>query len=316
MHVFLTIDVETYTGDYEADVWAQGLGLAYLVETLARTGFQATFFVEALGARRWGPAGVTRIGTFLRDRGQEVQLHLHPVIAEAWGLPKRYDRLWAYDRQTQSELIAESRRLLAACAGEAPCAFRAGDLAANADTLLAMIDNGLRLGSNRDLDTRASIESRLNEGWTVPNDLACCQGVIDVPVSCFRSPFPRLDGRYRHLQITAVGAGETRVVLRGMARAGYRSAAILAHPGEFFERTASGPVPNVKNCSRWESLLCFLKESGWPVRGLREAGTLDGGERPALPVVRGSVVHAAVRVVQQARWRLKQRLARRGDRSS
>ncbi len=314
MHVFLTIDVETYTGDYEADVWAGGLGLGYLVETLARPGFQATFFIEALGARRWGPAGVTRICAFLRDHGHDIQLHLHPVVATAWGLEDRFDRLWAYDRQTQFGLIAESRRLLATCAGEASCAFRAGDLAANDDTLQAMVENGLRIGSNRDLDTRASIASRLNGGWTAPNDLACREGVIDVPVSCFRSPFPRLDGAYRHLQITAAGSGETRCVLRGMARTGYRSAAVLTHPGEFFERTAAGPVPNFKNRRRWEALLLFLQETGWPVRGVREAGTLDGGARPPPPVVRGSAVHAAVRVFQQAEWRLRKRLLRRRSR--
>ena len=86
--------------------------------------------------------------------------------------------------------------------------------------------------------------------------------VLDVPVSCFRSPFPRLDGSYRHLQITAAGSGETRCVLRGMARAGYRSAAVLTHPGEFFERTPAGPVPNIKNRRRWESLLLLLQETG------------------------------------------------------
>jgi len=212
--------------------------------------------------------------------------------------------LWAYDLQTQADLIRQAKELLSNCLGTPISAFRAGDLAANADTLSAMKANGLLVGSNRDLDAHGSIASRVNEVFPVKNDVSIREGITDLPVSCFESPFPWLDGRYRHLQITAAGHREMIYVLRRMERLGYRAATILTHPGEFYCRTARGFVPNRKNCRRWEKLLGFLSTSGWMVSAVREVGLLDGGSRSGAEIVRGSLVWARERVAQQVWWRI------------
>ena len=80
MNVCLTIDVECYRGDYEREVYGGGLGLAYVLEQCRHHRVTATFFVEALGATRWGLDETSRICDMIREAGQEVQLHLHPVI--------------------------------------------------------------------------------------------------------------------------------------------------------------------------------------------------------------------------------------------
>jgi peptidoglycan/xylan/chitin deacetylase (PgdA/CDA1 family) len=310
MKVFLTIDIECYSGDYEAEVWGGRLGLPYLLDSLGRHGGYATFFVEALGARRWGKEPASRICRAIRDGGHEVQLHVHPAVATAWGLEDRYDRLSAYDLATQTDLIQQGKFLLEECQGAPVSIFRAGDLSANEDTLLAMKANGLVTGSNRDLDSHGSIASRLNEVFPVVNDLCMHEGVTDLPVSCFRSPFPRLDGPYRHLQITAVGAGELRSVLMKMERAGYAAATILTHPGEFYSRTESGFAPNEKNCCRWESLLKFLAETGRNPTLVSQIGGAVVAGGTMRPVVKGGLVHGMMRLVEQAQWRMKNRAKR------
>lgn len=307
MHVFLTIDVECYSGDYEAEVWASGLGINYLLETLHASGLKATFFVEALGARRWGQDATTRICRAIQTGGHDIQLHLHPVIALAWGVEDRHDRLAAFDLATQKALIAEGKALLEQCSGQPVNAFRAGDLAANRDTLKAMAVKGVFLGSNRDMDLQGSIASAVNDCFPVSNDLSEAESVTDLPVSCFESPLPLLDGRYRHLQTTAVAFSELRFVLHRMAHQGYRTATILTHPGEFFVRSKTRFLPNRKNRRRWERLLAMLGRSGWPVGVVRDIGSLDAGARAAVPIVRGNLVWALQRVIEQGWWRIRQR---------
>ena len=48
------VDVETYTGDYEADIRADGQGLDYLLAMCGQYGVAGTFFVEV---RRVAPGG-------------------------------------------------------------------------------------------------------------------------------------------------------------------------------------------------------------------------------------------------------------------
>ena len=105
MHVILTVDVESYTGDYEREVWADGLGLPFILDACRRHGVVATWFVEALGATRWGRAPLRRIVEKLRLEGQDVQLHLHPVVARIDGFEDREDVLCHRDLATQTMLI-------------------------------------------------------------------------------------------------------------------------------------------------------------------------------------------------------------------
>lgn len=86
MKVYLTIDVECYSGDYDAEVYGEGLGLPFILESCNRHGLPATFFVESLGATRWGGAGVRRICHDLNGNQQDIQLHLHPSVARIDGI--------------------------------------------------------------------------------------------------------------------------------------------------------------------------------------------------------------------------------------
>lgn len=325
MKIFLTIDVECYSGDYESEVWAHGLGLPFILDSLSRHRLHATFFVEGLGIRRWGREPTERICKAIREGGHEVQLHLHPSIAKAWGLVDRYDRLWAYDLATQIDLLRQAKEGLNACVDAPITAFRAGDLAANADTLVAMSANGIHLGSNRDRDSKGSIESHLNDLFPVDGDLstiplarlmpsssetatdsglASCSS-LDLPVSSFSSPLAWLDGPARHLQITAVAAGELLAVLRKMAKAGYRTATILMHPGEFYVRTQDGFAPNHKNRKRLEKVLAALAEADAEVCVCSEIRS--GIPIPAVspPAIRGSLPWALVRIAEQVWWRVR-----------
>lgn len=304
MNVFLTVDVECYRGDYAREVDGLGEGLPYMLGVLRRAGLPATFFVEALGATRWGDGPLRAMcGALLAD-GHDVQLHLHPVVARLDGFRDDGDVLCLHGRAVQGRLIRTGLEILSRV-GARPSCFRAGDLAADAATLEAMAEHGLATGSNRDLDRKSSIRSRIEELFPFPNDLAEARGIRDLPVSVVRSPIPALDGPYRHLQITAMGAGELVAALERLKAAGTSCATILIHPQEFFDVRGDAIVPNGKNRARFERLARELAAGRLgAVTTVRALGALALPARaPAIP--RGSLLLAAVRVVQQAAARCR-----------
>ena len=303
MKVILTIDVETYSGD-PAEIWGGGHGLDYIVEVCQRHGVRATFFVEALGATQWGTPYLTTVCRRLLDARQDVQLHVHPGVARLAGMADRNDTLWEQDERTQAKLIAEGRRLLEACGVPSVRVFRAGDLAADAATLKAMVAAGIRLSSNRDLDQKSSIRSRVNDVFPVANDLSTNGDVTDLPVTVMRSAFRFLDGPYRHFEISALSAGEMTGGLVRLRAAGYVAATILTHPGEFFRKIDGQYRPIPKNCRRLERVLRFVTERhDMAFAAAGDIGDLRGRESsPFIP--RLSPLASVGRIAEQAAHRV------------
>jgi hypothetical protein len=312
MFIILTIDVESYTGDYEREVLAEGKGLEYIVGVCRDYGVKATFFVEALGATRWGTDPLRRICSLLLGAGQDVQLHLHPVVAAIDGFEDHEDVLWKHDARTQEMLLRKGCTILEQCGVDRPVAFRAGDFAANADTLAAMACAGLHIGSNRDLDQKSSTRSRLNDVFPIRNDVSREGPVTDVPVTACRSPFARLDGPYRHMEISAMGWMEMRHALIRMQRMGYACAGILTHPREFFRYAGDRPVAVTKNCRRLERLLQFVNSRG----DMRAVSLPECAQQAALPSTSPPEIclnplYSLVRLHEQGMYRIKIRLEKR-----
>ncbi len=300
MDIFLTVDVECYSGDYEREVHGNGRGLAYVLDACRRHGAKATFFVEALGATRWGVSPVQRLCGMIRGAGQDVQLHIHPVAAKVDGFEDRGDVLWQHDMKTQARLISAGMRVLRECGAGDAAALRAGDFAANEDTIKAMEDCGIGTGSNRDLDTRCSTRSRLNDFFPVRNDVSRMGSVIDVPVTALRSSLPFLDGRYRHMEISAMGLREMRDGLSRMAVAGYSCAGIFTHPAEYF-RIVNGETGSIrKNCRRLEGLLEFVKSrNDMRMLTIRECAEKCAMPASQPPEIRANLIFSIMRVIEQ-----------------
>lgn len=306
MEVFLTVDVECYSGDYGREVYGDGLGLEYVLEQCSRRGCRATFFVEALGATRWGIEPLQKLCQAVMSAGQEVQLHVHPVVASMKGIRDTDDILWRHDEETQERLIATGLKNLSACGMDRIEVFRAGDFAADARTLSAMSKCGIAVGSNRDLDMKSSVRSKINHLFPVANDVCEHGGVVDLPVTVLRSPFPFLDGRYRHMEIAAMGMREMCDGLVRMREAGYRCATVLTHADEFFRCDNGRIVPVEKNRRRLEGLLEFVTAS----EGMRMAAVSECARHCPVsdaqpPILRAHPLHSFTRVLEQALDRLR-----------
>ena len=172
--VYLTVDVECAEErvkgpavqpplGYDLRVWGrlanqrEPLGLPLITRELAAAGLTATFFVEALGARYFGEDQLAETCRFLRDAGQDVQLHLHPVQRRVdWhsrGEQRPSDDMADYSFEEQTAMLAEGLAMLvrAGVPREALVGFRAGNFGASADTWRVMAAAGLRLSSNFNL---------------------------------------------------------------------------------------------------------------------------------------------------------------------
>ncbi|MFT5241428.1 MAG: hypothetical protein ACI9OU_001951 [Candidatus Promineifilaceae bacterium] len=309
MKIILTIDVESYSGDYDTDVYADGHGLPFILDTCTAGACRATHFVEALGATRWGDESLRRICADIQAANHEVQLHVHPVVAKIDGFEDHEDVLHHHDQETQRMLLAEGVVQLNKVGVENVTSFRAGDFAANEETLAAMKDVGLTVSSNRDLDQKSSIRSQLNDFFPIRNDVSERDGMIDVPVHACKSPYPFLDREYRHLEISAMGLSEMCDALVKMEQAGYACACILTHPGEFFRKRAERIKPIRKNQRRLKGLVDFVQRHDrleWAT--LAEFLEEDRGERAQPAPVHLNPVYSAMRVGEQVFDRVLARL--------
>lgn len=310
MRVFLTVDIDVYySGDFDLEARGYGKGVDHIIDVANRHGVPVTFFVDIMGATRWGVAPVKELCRYIRSEGHEIQMHLHPVVARIDDFTDHEDTFWRQDRATQSRLIRIGLEMFDACGVDDVVAFRAGALAANTDSLSAMKENGLYLSSNRDMDDKSSIASQLNDHFPVKNDVAAWEGVVDLPVNVLRSPLTWIDGTYRHLEICALGSLEMQDALRRMAQGGYAAATILTHPREFFFRSRSGTAYIRKNCRRLENLIRFLAEddavTACPVSAWRRDDAL-----PAMspPVLRLNPLYALMRMAGQIEYRVRRKL--------
>src|SRR5438876_10417379 len=91
--VCITVDVEFTIGGAFADpvgkrpvgvesvtcpVGNTGGGLDFILQTLEQHDLPGVFFVEALNTCYFGDAPMGSIARHIRDRGHDVELHLHP----------------------------------------------------------------------------------------------------------------------------------------------------------------------------------------------------------------------------------------------
>ncbi len=260
----------------------QDHGLPFILRTLARHKFPATFFVETLNTVYFGDAPLRRVVGDILAAGQDIQLHLHPVWLHfrhpdwvdrlSHGIPS--DRFAGRSLEEMEAIIATGLEPIERWNWPKPTALRVGGLAADRTVFRAMSNAGLRLGSNigfrgRNHSKDPVLQIQAGRHWI--------DNVLEIPILSFSQlPFPHLK-RYRRLTITGVGYYETVSVLRSARAHGISPIVILTHPHEFVKYARPGQPgvrPNYINKRRLEALCGFLAENSEefvPV-SFREAG--------------------------------------------
>jgi hypothetical protein len=129
------------------------LGLPLICDILGQHGLAATFFVEPFHEEQGYPGQMEPVCQYLLDRGQDVQLHIHPNHKH-YGLKQAgkhfpfTDQLAELEPQAQQALLAEGCDRVERWTGRRPVAFRAGNMAADERSLEQMAAVGIRIDSS------------------------------------------------------------------------------------------------------------------------------------------------------------------------
>jgi hypothetical protein len=330
--VYITVDVECreerYVGKsllpaagYDLRVFGRfanqerELGIDLIMRNLDEFGLKGTFFVEPLGSAFFGLDGLSSVCKTIRERGHDVQLHVHPGQAQAFWISQKEslpsDNLADYPLEKQSAFLRRGMDILEGAGvprGEI-VAFRAGNFGSDNDTWKAMKENGLRVSSSYNPSYLASdckikwpqIEAELF-------DTGC--GVWELPITNFHEP----GGSFRPLQVTAVGLPEMKHLLLQAHRLGLQEITLVTHSFELFHLDS---VPrrrgriNLVNARRLRGICRFLSEHPdlFAVKTLADLAQ----DMPTTPrrsmsqVPRGRLDLKALRLVDQVYKRLEAR---------
>uniref|UniRef100_UPI0035CBDC88 polysaccharide deacetylase n=1 Tax=uncultured Sphingomonas sp. TaxID=158754 RepID=UPI0035CBDC88 len=264
--VFLTVDTELMwrhhiDGLTGAEIFARslepaGVGVTYQLETLARYGLKACFFVDPLPALTFGLAPVRAVVETILEAGQEVQLHLHPnwtgaVSGDKGARASRFEMI-EYSQAEQHDLIVGATELLVAAGAPHPIAFRAGSYSANDNTLRALATLGFRYDASH---------NGSEHPWPSAIDLPERQiaplrhkGLIEVPVTVIEER----PGALRNFQICALSVGEMRAALDHAQAFDHAAVTIISHGFELANR--AGTRPNAVHVRRFDALCSLLAE--------------------------------------------------------
>lgn len=284
LDVFFTVDVEVWCDGWQ-DIdrkfpaafskYIYGptpkgdFGLPFQLDVLKHHGLTGVFFVEPLFSARFGEQPLAEIVGLVRERNQEVQLHLHTewvdeangVVLE--GAHTKRKHLRHYSVGEQAVLIDKGIKLLNRAGERHINAFRAGSFAFNKDTLSALAANGITFDSSYNA-SMFGLDSGVMPGTTVVEPVEC-EGVYEYPMMVFRDGTRSL----RHAQLTSCSYREMEGLL-WQALENERSAfVILSHGSELLNPAKSRPDDVV--VERFQKLCSFLDRNrdSFRVRGFQ-----------------------------------------------
>ena len=194
--LIITVDTELSNFPDGQGLWgrsAEGneLGLSFILDLLESSDSQATFFVDVYGNPSDDVAQQRRACEQIVDLRQDLQLHTHPAPSFDRARPQLSD----YSLAEQVQILEFGCERIRDWTGRQPAVHRAGDWAANDDSLTAL--------SNTDFvaDFSACAWSRFCQ---LPNELLAGNGrlrhhgILCCPATCFRD---RLRRRLRRLDL-------------------------------------------------------------------------------------------------------------------
>src|SRR5688572_19740424 len=271
LDVFFTVDVEIWCDGWDnidakfSRAFQQYVygptrrgqyGLPFTLAVLEEHGLAGVFFVEPLFAARFGLEPLAEIVGLLRERGQEVQLHLHTEwVDEAREalLPhvsgkRQFLKYFSYPEQKL--LIAAGIDFLKRANGGTVDAFRAGSFAFNGDTLNALAANGIQYDCSYNAST-FGLDSGLMPGIPIVEP-AKFDGVYEYPMAVFNDGTSLL----RHVQLTACSHPEMEGLLWQALESERKAFVILSHNFELLNRAKDRPDDAV--VKRFRKLCQFL----------------------------------------------------------
>ena len=290
--VYITIDVECSMGGawgrpdvrpvppsraIMGEYGRRRMGLPMIVDIMERQGLAGTFFVEPFAAEQGHPDTMAPICEYLTERGQDVQLHVHPnhrhYGRSREGKDFRFnDNIAELDLDEQCELLAEGADRLERWTGRRPAAFRAGNMGASEETLGPLARAGIRIDSSYSPSSLGG-NCRFKETERY-NGSKWYGDVLEVALSGFRQPAMPGLRPYKPCNVVAISFAEMRDAVTAILESG-ADAVLILHSFSLFKvrnDQYDGGRPDRIVIRRFERLCRWLGDgaSDRPVRTFTE----------------------------------------------
>ncbi|HEY2253797.1 MAG TPA: hypothetical protein VGH74_22135 [Planctomycetaceae bacterium] len=317
LNVYLTVDSELSPTNFrrgmslqdDMDVSFYGrtsrgsFGVPYQMDILDEHGLKGMFFVEALFASCVGLEPLREMVGVIRDRGHDVQLHIHPEWLPATAprlLPGRSGlNMHCFSEDEQVALIRQGRDNLRAAGVSKVSAFRAGNMGADPATLRALARTGIACDSSYFAPYLQS-HCRLASLGDICQPVSS-QGILELPVTSFQD-FP---GHFRPLQLCACSSSEMEYCLWEAVRLGWQSVVVLWHSFELIKRPDSkrrAATPAHVVIQRFERLCRFLSRHSDEFQSttLAQPAPIPRPVANSQPILKSSLWRTAWRMAEQA----------------
>ncbi len=304
--VVLTVDTEFSTHKDDIGVFGEINGTRYgvplLADMLDRHQLKATFFVDVYTKRvKYWPE-FQRVCLNLRERGHDLQLHTHPdgtFDASRWLMHQ-------YSLDEQITIIEKGKELFRKYLECDPIAHRAGDWAANYDTLRALEANGILFDSSMFYGWP---KCHLNQPPLTRNACIEHDGVLEIPASAFECAPLGVFAPFRLLSTDGNPFDETIRLFRELRTQGVKVINTVYHSFSFLrwnaERTKYYVAEN--RIKKFGELLKALSESDeFVVKTIADIASLYQSKREAVlggsdVLPRTGVGASLIRVVDRVR---------------
>lgn len=320
LNVIITIDTEVYPRDpnwranhlavdidrdIQARVGSRSVGVNYQLEVFTRYGLKAVFMVEPLfsAAPEVGLHPLAELVSNIRKVGHEVQLHLHPewVKHVDLGVPFKGDLISMYSGVEQEVLLRFGSDRLVAAGAQRPIAFRAGDYAANLDTLAALRKVDFRYDSSFNV---AYFQRTCGLPWVEDlGSASLISGITEIPIAAF-ADYPK---HLRPAQLCACSLQELIHALNEAETSNWDFFVIVSHSFEMTGRRwhpTKLPVIRESVVRRFEAFCRYLSEN---LDRFRTVGFEDLAVKPSPSPrvgIQGNMANTFFRYIQQGIDRL------------
>jgi hypothetical protein len=323
LKVFLTIDTEAYPltprwkesqlrEDLDRDVYGRcsdgEFGLKYQLQVLAHHKLTAVFFVEPLFASvpEIGIAPLRKIISLVSEAGHDIQLHPHPewlAFIPNFINGRNGHLINGLSCDQQRQVIAKGTENLIVAGAARPCAFRAGDFAADVTTLRALTAEGIRFDSSYNI---SYLESWCRIETVSPLvQPAQLEGIWEFPVAHFED-FP---GHYRPAQLSACSDREMIFALEQAYDCHWSSFVIVSHSFELIMNRRNGQTLRARPSAvhRFQRLCSFLDKNRdrFQTANFADLRTAEINERENLSSLRGKFFLTARRMGEQLLDRIR-----------
>lgn len=204
--ILITIDMEFSNHPEDIGIFGHIDGVDYgvpmIMRLLRKYNLRATFFVDVYINKSKHRENFIYLCKSLQKEGHDLQLHTHPF--EMFDC-RRYG-MREYNLEEQIEIIKRGKDLFYEWFATQPVAHRAGDWAANYDTLKALKANNIFVDSSVFWGWSNCL---LNGDLAARNSLGEYDGILEIPASIFECPSLGLFTPFRLISTDANSFKET-----------------------------------------------------------------------------------------------------------